>query len=97
MGLWLSHKRGTNSQWFFNVMAALVAAIHVLRAANKDVDGRDKPGHDDNKSARPSNLLRSLRKFVPQMCNNRSPNGGGERNSGHAASLLSAPWGGEDG
>jgi hypothetical protein len=54
----------------FNVMAALVAAIHVLRAANKDVDGRDKPGHDDSKSAR-FNLLRSLRKFVPQMCDNR--------------------------
>ena len=31
------------------VMAALVAAIHVLLfcCCNKDVDGRDKPGHDD--------------------------------------------------
>jgi hypothetical protein len=29
-------------------MPALVAGIHVLRAIrNKDVDGRDKPGHDD--------------------------------------------------
>jgi hypothetical protein len=34
---------------FLNVMAALVAAIHVLLsfAATKDVDGRDKPGHDE--------------------------------------------------
>jgi hypothetical protein len=29
-------------------MPALVAGIHVFfSAANKDVDGRDKPGHDD--------------------------------------------------
>src|SRR5215813_6466565 len=27
-------------------MPALVAGIHVLLALNKDVDGRDKPGHD---------------------------------------------------
>jgi hypothetical protein len=27
-------------------MPALVAGIHVL-AANKNVDGRDKPGHDE--------------------------------------------------
>ena len=31
------------------VVPALVAGIHVLTAAptEKDVDGRDKPGHDD--------------------------------------------------
>jgi hypothetical protein len=29
---------------FLNVMAALVAAIHVFRAASKDVDGRLIPG-----------------------------------------------------
>jgi hypothetical protein len=30
------------------VMPALVAGIHVLqRRSEKDVDGRDKPGHDD--------------------------------------------------
>jgi len=29
-------------------MPALVAGIHVLnRSQNKDVDGRDKPGHDE--------------------------------------------------
>jgi hypothetical protein len=29
-------------------MPALVAGIHVLNAAaNQDVDGRDKPGHDE--------------------------------------------------
>src|SRR5580704_5798782 len=27
-------------------MPALVAGIHVLRSCGKDVDGRDKPGHD---------------------------------------------------
>jgi hypothetical protein len=30
-----------------NVMAALAAAIHVFRTADEDVDGRDKPGHDE--------------------------------------------------
>jgi hypothetical protein len=28
------------------VMPALVAGIHVFSVAMKDVDGRDKPGHD---------------------------------------------------
>jgi hypothetical protein len=28
-------------------MPALVAGIHVLSAGQKDVDGRDKPGHDE--------------------------------------------------
>jgi hypothetical protein len=32
---------------FSTVMPALVAGIHVfLAAGEKDVDGRDKPGHD---------------------------------------------------
>jgi hypothetical protein len=31
------------------VMAGLVPAIHVLFAAQKDVDARDKPGHDELK------------------------------------------------
>src|ERR1051326_5870813 len=30
-------------------MAALVAAIHVFGVAKKDVDGRDEPGHDEEK------------------------------------------------
>jgi hypothetical protein len=29
------------------VMPALVAGIHVFAAANKDVDGRNKSGHDE--------------------------------------------------
>ena len=29
------------------VMPGLVPGIHVLVSARKDVDGRDKPGHDD--------------------------------------------------
>jgi hypothetical protein len=28
-------------------MPGLVPGIHVLKHQNKDVDGRDKPGHDD--------------------------------------------------
>jgi hypothetical protein len=28
-------------------MPGLVPGIHVFVAASKDVDGRDKPGHDD--------------------------------------------------
>jgi hypothetical protein len=30
-------------------MAGLVPAIHVLSAAKKDVDARDKPGHDEER------------------------------------------------
>ena len=29
-------------------MAGLVPAIHVLSCGKVDVDGRDKPGHDEN-------------------------------------------------
>jgi hypothetical protein len=31
-----------------NVMPGLVPGIHVLFLTAKDVDGRDKPGHDGN-------------------------------------------------
>jgi len=31
------------------VMPGLVPGIHVFRAAKQDVDGRDKPGHDELK------------------------------------------------
>src|ERR1051326_2981771 len=34
-------------------MAALVAAIHVFGVAKKDVDGRDEPGHDEEKDPAP--------------------------------------------
>jgi hypothetical protein len=30
-------------------MAGLDPAIHALTTAKKDVDARDKPGHDENK------------------------------------------------
>jgi hypothetical protein len=30
-------------------MAGLVPAIHVLKSASKNVDARDKPGHDERK------------------------------------------------
>ncbi|TWA94520.1 hypothetical protein FBZ96_108252 [Bradyrhizobium stylosanthis] len=33
-------------------MPGLVPGIHVLRAATKGVDGRDKPGHDAVESFR---------------------------------------------
>jgi hypothetical protein len=32
-------------------MAGLVPAIHVLREAPKNVDARDKPGHDGEESS----------------------------------------------
>jgi len=32
-------------------MAGLVPAIHVFIACRKDVDARDKPGHDDEELA----------------------------------------------
>jgi hypothetical protein len=32
------------------VLAGLVPGIHVLIYADKDVDGRDKPGHDESKT-----------------------------------------------
>jgi len=32
-------------------MAGLVPAIHVFGAAGKDVDARDKPGHDEERLA----------------------------------------------
>jgi hypothetical protein len=31
-----------------SVMPALGAGIHVFMGLNEDVDGRDKPGHDDS-------------------------------------------------
>jgi hypothetical protein len=34
------------------IMAGLVPAIHVLRAAGKNVDAREKPGHDEYHSKR---------------------------------------------
>ncbi|MGY4285486.1 hypothetical protein ACVWXO_004706 [Bradyrhizobium sp. LM2.7] len=35
-------------------MPGLVPAIHVLRATEQGVDGRDKPGHDVRKLYRPT-------------------------------------------
>jgi hypothetical protein len=32
-------------------MAGLVPAIHVLKSASKNVDARDKPGHDERKAS----------------------------------------------
>jgi hypothetical protein len=34
---------------FYLVMPGLVPGIHVLPVGKKDVDGRDKPGHDGRK------------------------------------------------
>lgn len=33
-----------------HVMAGLVPAIHVFTCRTKDVDDRDKPGHDDGRA-----------------------------------------------
>jgi hypothetical protein len=35
-----------NAELDYRVMPGLVPGIHVLRSTKKDVDGRDKPGHD---------------------------------------------------
>jgi hypothetical protein len=39
---------GTPVGGYRRFMAALVAAIHDLGMASKDVDGRDAPGHDED-------------------------------------------------
>jgi hypothetical protein len=43
-------------------MAALVAAIHVFEAANKDVDGRHRVGHDDEEG--PVDVIEVYRTLV---------------------------------
>ncbi len=40
-------------------MPALVAGIHVFLSKNKDVDGRDKPGHDEGMGRKPLAYLNS--------------------------------------
>jgi hypothetical protein len=42
-------------------MPAPVAGIHVFSARKQDVDGRDKPGHDEFE--RPEKALRGKRNF----------------------------------
>ena len=37
-------------------MPGLVPGIHALGATSKDVDGRDKPGHDEEKQLLPNAL-----------------------------------------
>jgi hypothetical protein len=43
-------------------MAALVAAIHDFGVSSKDVDGRDTPGHDEDKGQRLSRTYTSVLK-----------------------------------
>ena len=45
MGHGLEHAP-VKSNHSLSVMPALGAGIHVFYASSKDVDGRDKPGHD---------------------------------------------------
>ena len=44
-------------------MSGLVPGIHVLGPARKDVDGRDKPGHDGRRLERPREA--TLRRLAP--------------------------------
>jgi hypothetical protein len=44
-------------------MAGLAPAIHVFCAAKQSVDGRDKPGHDDEKGC----LIQSNRRIRTRM------------------------------
>ena len=43
---WWSRKRGINIRTIATRHGGLVPAIHVLLCGEKDVDGRDKRGHD---------------------------------------------------
>lgn len=61
-------------------MPGLVPGIHVLRAANQGVDGRDKPGHDGlieridrNDAALVSPELQRRRKGGPLCLTSRRP------------------------
>jgi hypothetical protein len=47
-------------------MPGLVPGIHVLIARKQDVDGRDKPGHDEFDSYRRS--LKNSRSSVAEAC-----------------------------
>ncbi|TWA98523.1 hypothetical protein FBZ96_105200 [Bradyrhizobium stylosanthis] len=46
-----------------NVMAGLVPAIHVLLCATKNVDARDKPGHDGQLGMSRDSLRCQLTRF----------------------------------
>src|SRR5271169_4871123 len=63
------------------VMAALVAAIHVFRAAGEDVDGRDRPGHDERRGV----SIQQGR--PPDRCGTRNDRGDMTRNG-----VQQLPW-----
>ena len=65
------------------VMPGLVPGIHVFRAAGKDVDGRDKPGHDEWSTLSVSALARVPAKWTPV------------RRQGHAPTHESIAFSGE--
>ena len=50
------------------VMPGLVPGIHVLSCVDKDVDGRDKPGHDAEKEQRTSYSFSCGAGGVPCPC-----------------------------
>ena len=60
------------------VVPGLVPGIHVLRAAWKVVDGRDKPGHDDMETSEPNGELqpRSTRGSLSKTHGNDGPGRG---------------------
>ena len=49
-------------------MAGLVPAIHALGTAGKDVDARDKPGHDEAGQDGCKGRGRALVSFLPTIC-----------------------------
>ncbi|RXG99634.1 hypothetical protein EAS62_00070 [Bradyrhizobium zhanjiangense] len=81
-------------------MAGLVPAIHVLPRRTKNVDARDKPGHDGlailesplRGAAAYATICSVTRKLYPQgKCHGRSfARTGGPRARGHAIGL--GPW-----
>ena len=65
MGASLAKLRERHETLAAVVMAGLVPAIHVfLAAAKKDVDARDKPGHDVERAEHALGMTRIRRHFL---------------------------------
>ena len=54
------------------VMPGFMPGIHVFLRGPKDVDGRDKPGHDDYWRSRPCAFGQAGHAGAPSICDRRS-------------------------
>jgi hypothetical protein len=50
VGFAVTHREFSYSAHSLHVMPGLVPGIHDFPATRKDVDGRDKPGHDEGET-----------------------------------------------